>query len=133
SPVSGSAPHCTEVKPINCSAYFLLSIQSQETGYLVFRFYQASFGHLPDAPVPIRFDEFLPDTQEIGSGVIVRQAGWEQKLENNKQAFANDFVQRARFTAAYPTTLSPDAFVDTLFAKADVTPTSENHTAATSE
>jgi len=131
--VCGSDPQCIEVKRINVSASFFLSIESQETGYLVYRFYQASFGHLPDAPVPIRFDEFLPDTQEIGSGVIVRQAGWEQKLENNKQAFANDFVQRARFTAAYPTTLSPDAFVDTLFAKADVTPTSDDRTAATSE
>ena len=52
------------------------------------------------APVPIRFNEFLPDTKEIGLNVVVNQPGWEQTLENNKQAFTAEFVQRARFTSA---------------------------------
>jgi hypothetical protein len=70
-------------------------------------------------PVPkVRFRDFLSDTQEIGLGVVVLQPGWEQQLENNKQAFALEFVQRPNFTATLPTTLTPNQFVDTLNANA---------------
>jgi hypothetical protein len=88
---------------------------------------------LPNAPVPIKFDEFLPDTQKIGQGVVVNQAGWESVLENNKQAFAAQFVQRSRFTTAYPTSMTPDMFVDTLFANAGVVPSSGDRAAAINE
>jgi hypothetical protein len=42
--------------------------------------------------------------------------GWEQALEDNKQAYALEFVQTARFTAAnaFPTTMTPSQFVDKL-------------------
>ena len=54
-------------------------------------------------PVPIiRLNEFLADAKRIGDGVVVLQAGWEQALENNKQAFASEFVARSRFTTALP-------------------------------
>jgi len=46
----------------------------------------------------------------------------DSQLENNKAAFALDFVSRSRFTAAYPTSLMPAAFVDALYANAAVTP-----------
>jgi hypothetical protein len=46
--------------------------------------------------------------------VVVLQPGWEQVLENNKQAYAQEFVGTARFTSALPTTLTPDQFVDRL-------------------
>src|SRR5437016_3044922 len=36
---------------------------------------------------------------ELSHGVVVGQTGWETALENNKQAFATDFVQRSRFTS----------------------------------
>ena len=42
------------------------------------------------------------------------QPGWEQVLENNKVAFFLDFVQRTRFTTAFPTTMTPAEFVDRL-------------------
>ena len=38
-------------------------------------------------------------------------------------AFTNDFVTRTRFSAAYPTPLTPAQFVDALIAKAGFTPT----------
>src|SRR5205807_867747 len=128
-----SDAQCIEVKRINASAAFYLSIEFQQTGYLVYRFYKASYGNLPNTPVPIRRNEFLPDTQAIGQGVIVNQAGWEQVLENNKQSFANNFVQRARFTSAYPTSITPAEFVDRLFANAEVTPSESDRTAAINE
>ena len=64
--------------------------------------------------MPIRFSEFLLDTQRIGQGVIVNQTGWQQTLENNKEAFALDFVQRSRFTSAFPPSTSAAEFVDEL-------------------
>ena len=129
----GVDSRCIEVKRINDSASFFLSIEFRETGYLVYRMYEASYGNLPNAPVPLRISEFLPDTQEIGQGVIVRQIGWEQKLESNKQAFAAEFVQRSRFVSAYPMSMSSEQFVDALFANAGVVPSANDRTAALKE
>ena len=121
----GTDQACTEVKRINVSAAFFLSIEFQETGYLAERLYKSSYGdvmgsstiggtiHQLSVPI-VRFDEFLADTQQIDQGVIVGEAGWEQVLENNKQAFIATFVQRSRFTTAYPESMPAAQFVDTL-------------------
>ncbi len=129
----GADPACIDVKRTNVSAAFYVSIEFQETGYLVYRLYKAGFGNLDNgaAPVPVRFAELLPDTQQIGRGVIVGQTGWEQVLESNKQAFALDFVTRSRFTTANGGT--PTEFVDALFSKAGVTPTAQERTDAINE
>jgi hypothetical protein len=95
--------------------------------------YKTAYGNLPGAPVPLRLDEFLPDTQQIGQGLIVGQAGWEQQLDINKQLFATAFVSRSRFTTAYPTTMTPAQFVDALFLNTGVTPTADERAAAISE
>jgi len=50
--------------------------------------------------------------------VIVLQSGWEQVLENNKQAYALEFVQTSRFITAFPTTMTPVEFVDRLNSRA---------------
>ena len=137
-------PQCTEIKRINVSAAFFLSIEFHETGYLVERLYKTSFGdatgtstdggvsHQLAVPI-IRLDEFLKDSQQIGRGVIVGQTGWEQVLENNKVAFINQFVTRSRFTTPYPTTLTPAQFVDALFANTGITPSSTDRNAAINE
>ena len=88
---------------------------------------------MPEGPVPVRLDEFQPDTEAIGNGVVVLKSGWEQKLEANKQMFAAEFVQRPRFVAAYPATLTPAEFVDNLFAHAGVTPADNDRAAAIAE
>src|SRR5207237_8042807 len=90
-------------------------------------------GERLNAPVPIRLNEFKPDTQAIGNGVVVNQTGWQQQLETNTQAYLSEFVQRARFTAAYPTTLTPADFVDKLFANAGVTPSNADRNGAINE
>jgi hypothetical protein len=66
----------------------------------------------------IRYSEFLPDTRTIGNGVIVGQTGWETVLENNKVSYFQAFVQRSKFTTAFPTTMTPDQFVNALNANA---------------
>jgi hypothetical protein len=78
----------------------------------------------------IRVNEFLPDTQAIGQGLIVGQTGWETVLENNKQAFISAFVQRSRFASAYPTSLTPTQFVNTLFTNAGLPLSGSDYTQA---
>ena len=130
----GADAGCREVKRIDTSAAFFLSIEFQETGYLVHRAYLAAFGNISaERPVPVRLSEFLPDTQAIGQGVVVHSPGWEALLEANKQTYFNAFVARARFASAHPTTLGPAEFVDRLFANAAVTPTAEERQAAVAE
>ena len=119
----GSDPGCLDVRRTNVSAAFFLSIEFQETGYLVYKIYKAGYGNMPGAPVPITYGEFLPDSQQIAEGVEVGIGPWQTTLENNKVAFANDFVTRTRFSSAYPATLTPAQFVDALIANAGFTPT----------
>ena len=113
---------------VNVSGAFFLSIEFQQTGYLVERMYKTGYGeaagtsiiggsHQIFVPV-VRANEFLTDTQRIGRGVVVLQPGWETVLENNKQAYVLEFVQASRFTTAFPTSMSPAQFVDKLNANA---------------
>ena len=129
----GGDQSCIEVKRINDSGAFFLSIEFQETGYLLYRAYKAAYGNLPDAPVPIKLNEFWGDRWRLQQGVIVNQPGWQQVLENNKQAFLNYFVQTPRFNSAYPTSMTPSEFVDRLFANGGVTPVSTDRSAAVAE
>jgi len=129
----GDDAQCVEVKRINVSAAYFLSIEFQETGYEVYRMYKAAYGNLPNAPVPIKFDEFRPDTRWIGRGVVVNQSGWQQALKSNKEDFAIGFVRRPRFVLAYPASLPPDQFVDQLFANAGVAPSATDRAAAVNE
>jgi hypothetical protein len=94
------------------SAAFYLSIEFQETGFLVYRLYDAAYNRFP------RLTEFLPDTQQIGQGVVVGAPDWEAQLEANKQTFINSFVARAAFTAQYPAGMSAAQYVDALNANA---------------
>jgi subtilisin family serine protease len=142
---------CIELKRINVSAAFFLSIEFQQTGYLVERMYKVAYGEVNGAStlgcpaacggnathtlkVPmVRFNEFLVDGQQIGRGVVFGQPGADQLLESNKVAFSTDFVSRTRFTSAYATTLTPAQFVDALFANGGVTPSASDRTAAINE
>jgi len=116
----GTNAQCLQVKRVNVSAAFFLSIEFQETGYLVYRFYKAAYGNLPGAPVPLRFNEFLPDTQQIGMGVVVGAPGWPTKLEENKKAYAAAFGARPSLASGLPTSLTPAQFVDGLYGNAGV-------------
>ena len=116
--------NCVAGQRDNTSGAFFLSIEFTETGFLVERMYKvaygdasgtSTFGGTHQLPVPIiRRSEFLPDSLQVGKGVIIGQPGALALLEANKVAFANDFVARARFTTAYPGSMSAAAFVDAL-------------------
>src|SRR4029077_13038142 len=89
-----------------------------------------SYGDLDNAPVPLTLREFSADVPKISNGIVVNQSGWQQKLETNKLTFLNDFVQRPRFTAAYPVSMTPAQFVDKLFATAHVQSTDPDYPAS---
>ncbi len=134
---------CIDVTRINDSGAFFLSIEFQDTGYLVERMYKTAFGdatgnsalggnHNITAPT-IKYSDFLPDVKQIGNGVIVNQGNWQAQLEANKVSFSQAFVQRSTFTSLYQTTMTPAAFVDALFLKTGVTPTSTDRNQAIGE
>jgi len=115
----GSSVQCREVKRIDTSASFFLSIEFQSTGFLVYRLYKASLPETPQRPRAMpRYREFIRDTQQIGQGVVVGNTGWQQVLETNTVNFTNDFVFRPDFLANYPPSLTAAAYVDKLDAQA---------------
>jgi hypothetical protein len=127
----GTDAACIEVKRINVSAAFYLSIEFQETGFLVYRVYKAAFGdttgnstlggsHSITVPM-IRFHQtqlgvqpaqFIADTRRVSEGVVVNQPGWEQVLEDNKKIFLAEFIQKNSILV--PGIWTPAGFVDTL-------------------
>lgn len=121
----GTNANCVEVKRINVSAAFFISIEFQQTGYLLHRLHTASF----PASLP-RFQPFLTDLRLISDGVIVGQSNWEQRLEANKQAFLLEWVQRAEFISQHPLNLSAQEYVNALFANADASATQSEVDAA---
>jgi hypothetical protein len=118
------AQQCRDIRRINVSAAFFLSIEFQQTGYLVERLYKVAYGdavgtstlggtHQLAVPI-VRLNEFLSDTQAMGKGVVIGAPGADQLLENNKQAVIADFVLRSRFLTAHPLSNSPGQFVNDL-------------------
>jgi predicted Zn-dependent protease len=110
----GADAQCVEVRRINVSAAFFLSIEFQETGYLVYRLHQVAF----NTQERLRFNIFLRDTQAIGRGVQVGIGDWQAKLEANKQKFVSEFVNRPEFLAVFPLSMPAAQFADLLNANA---------------
>jgi alpha-tubulin suppressor-like RCC1 family protein/subtilisin family serine protease len=110
----GADVACREVRRIETSAAFFLSIEFNETGYLVYRAFKAAYGDLPGKPVPLTLAEFAADSAALGRDVVVHSPGWESVLESNKQTYFGAFVGRERFAAAFPETLTASQLVDKL-------------------
>jgi uncharacterized repeat protein (TIGR01451 family) len=129
----GADAACREVRRINVSAAFFLSIEFQGTGYFAVRFQRAAFGKKSEsASTRMSYRDLMRDARRLGEGVIVGQAGFELRLEQNKQAYAEQVVTSPQFVALYPETLTGAQLVDNLFATAGVTPTAaERQTAIT--
>lgn len=120
----GSDPGCIEVKRINASQAFFESIEFQETGYYVYRLNKISFSTFTSengftGPNP-RMEQFFLDQKKVGQGVIVGNPGWEALLNQNKAAFADEWVLRSRFQSEYPVSMTNEQFVDKLYLTAGV-------------
>ncbi len=128
----GADAQCREIKRINVSAAFFLSIEFQETGYLVYRAYKSAFGDATSPNVPgtvpvIRLAEFSADSQRVGRDVQVGIGNWRQQLEDNKNAYLLEFVQRTRFITAFPLAMTAEEFVTKLDQRAGGVLSAEEH------
>jgi choice-of-anchor B domain-containing protein len=90
---------CINGRRAAVSAAFFVEAEFQRTGSFLYRFYRASLGRRPG------YQEYSADR-----GLIVEGP----QLEHTKQAFASQWVQRAEFLQKYPSSLSPEQFVDAL-------------------
>jgi inhibitor of cysteine peptidase len=124
----GADAGCRDVKRINVSAAFFLSIEFQETGFFVYKTYRAAYGQRPD-----RLGEFTLDSRDVSAGVVVGETGWEQKLEFNKAAYVADFIARSQFEETFPLSLTPAQFVSALDANAGRSLTSAERDTAAAE
>jgi CHRD domain/Calx-beta domain/Subtilase family/Domain of unknown function (DUF4214) len=119
----GANAACREVKRIDTSAAFFLSIEFQQTGFLAYKTFAAAYGPTRvGSTVPLTSQEFLTDTQQLGSGVIIGNAGAEVQLEANKVGYFNQFVTRPEFVTKYPGGLTNEQYVDNLLASAGLSP-----------
>jgi uncharacterized delta-60 repeat protein len=106
----GADAQCREVKRINVSAAFFLSIEFQQTGYFDYLLNKAAF----NTGERLSFSSYTFDTQQLGRDVVVGVEGWEQQLSSNKQALVDAFVTRSNFLGTYPQAMTPGQFVDAL-------------------
>lgn len=119
----GSNAQCIELKRINVSAAFFLSIEFQKTGTLVYLTHKVMVGiNFPGAaPVPVLYRQFIRDEQTMQQGLIFGQPDFDFKLEGNKQAFFADFVSRPQFEVFFAVALTPTQFVDALIGNSGAT------------
>src|SRR5215813_14542092 len=111
----GNDAGCIEARRINVSASFFLSIEFQETAYLLYLMQKESYSNMP------KYASFMRDLQEVSRGLIVNNPGWQQKLTGNQQQFADQWVSRPEFKAVYDA-LSNDAYVNALYKNAGIVP-----------
>jgi len=110
-------PNCNEVKRINVSAAFFLSVEFKETGYYVYRMYRAALGRAPT------LSEFAPDAALVGRNVVVGSLDpWLIRLGSNKDIYTQQFFNRAEFQARY-NGLTSAQYVDKLFETEGIQPT----------
>ncbi len=95
----GSDEACIKQRRVDTSAAFFVEAEFQRTGSFLYRFYRTSLGRNPS------FQEFSADRNKIVEG---------PQLEQMKQAFASQWVQRTGFLQKYPATLTAEQFVDAL-------------------
>ena len=109
----GTDQPCIEIKRINVSAAFFLSIEFQSTGMLAYLTEKTAFGGLP------RYGPFMRDVQALQKDYVFGAPGAGAQLEANKQAFFDEFVTRPAFAAKYAG-LSNSQYVQALFANAEL-------------
>ena len=129
-PAGQTEAQCTLRQRETTSGAFFLSPEFQYTGYFVYRMYQGALGRQP------KLSEFTPDAQFVGNGIIVNGQLSGAKINQNKAAFAAQFVnctdatkyRCAEFKALYDG-LSNQQYVDALFVKTGANPSASERAA----
>jgi Tol biopolymer transport system component len=97
---------CVAARRQAVSAAFFIEQEFQQSGFFVYRLYQASLSRQP------RYREFIQDRPRIVAS----------NLAGSQAALADDFVMRDEFMARYPAGLTNTEFVNRLFDAAGLTP-----------
>jgi uncharacterized protein (TIGR03118 family) len=119
----GTDQQCIEVKRINVSAAFFLSIEFQNSGLAAYLTHRAAFGaNVGDSPSPVLYGQFMRDLQALNKDVIFGTPGSDAQAETNKVAYYNDFVTKPEFVTKYPSTQTNEQYVDALLASAGLSP-----------
>jgi uncharacterized protein (TIGR03118 family) len=114
---------CIEVKRINVSAAFFLSIEFKEAGLAAYMTHRAAFGpNASGSPAAVLYGNFMRDLQALNEAVAFGQPQSDLQAEDNKVAYYNEFVTRPEFVAKYPSTLTNAQYVDNLLASANLSP-----------
>jgi hypothetical protein len=111
----GSDAVCADAARANVSAAFYLSIEFQQTGYLLYLMQKESYGTMP------KYGAYMRDLQTLSRGVVVGTPLWEMQLATNQQNLADAWVNRPEFKAKFDNMSSTD-FVNALYANAGVAP-----------
>ena len=122
----GANQACIAERRHNVAAAFFLSIEFQQTGYFVYRAYEAGLDRRP------QYEEFMRAFNAIGLGVEVLIGDWEQRLAAQRRAFAELMVQTDAFRTLFPDAMTAEQFADKLFANAGATPTAAERAAVVS-
>jgi uncharacterized protein (TIGR03118 family) len=109
----GTDQQCIELKRINVSAAFFLSLEFQKTGMLAYLTERGATG------APPRYGPFMRDVQALQKDYVFGAPGASEQLESNIKAFFNEFVTRPEFVAAYGG-LSNRDYVDNLFSSGGI-------------
>ena len=117
-PEEDARARCVLAQRAQVSTAFFLSIEFQQTGYYVIRFYVESFGRLPT------YREFIRGSQAVGLGVVVGAPGFREKLEDNQRRFSEEWAARQDFKDAYDARTNAE-YVNLLFANAGAQPGDE--------
>jgi Calx-beta domain-containing protein len=106
--INNCAQGDTNCDRIHVSQLFFQSVEFQQRGYFVYRFYPVAFGRKPD------YSEFVPDLASVSGFLDANQ------LEAAKVAFIAGFMARPAFANAY-NGLTNQQYVDMLLNMAGVT------------
>lgn len=97
----GGNAACIYSRRVGVSAAFFVEAEFQRTGSFVYRTFKGGLGRLPD------YAEFGPDRRTVIEG---------PNLEQTKQAYALNFVQRPEFVTKYNAAPDGPSFVNALSA-----------------
>jgi hypothetical protein len=95
----GTDQVCIASRRVGVSAAFFIEAEFQDTGSYVYRMHKATYGQRP------LYSDFITDRSRVIGGA---------DLEQGKQAFAIDWVNRPEFLQKYPADLTGAEFVDGL-------------------
>jgi uncharacterized protein (TIGR03118 family) len=125
-------PICVDLRRINVSAAFFLSIEFQQTGMLAYLTHRSAFGSSASgSPAPVLYGNFERDVQALQKDFVFGAVGHEAQLEANKVAYFNEFVTRPEFVNKYPATMTNAQYVDALLASAGIDPANQRLFVAT--